>query len=244
MEDKLEKEKDGMLISKRLQSKTLDPDMDNFFRQDYRGALSAWFQTKPLNRHDQAAGCWEGFLEHSWCHQAHGVHILRRPTFVTLQLSCQDTDERHWLVERQIDGAKVRIHTSASICILNVILPSPAIFSNSFGPSALLFAAPTLTSITTYAEGFAPSGSSNDQFRISLSTIEVPLDEVLFNDNSFSGNAWGPGVNSAGRAIQHSIKKLDGSSSSKDWAVFDIVELRCNGLCDRIGQIRYAVLKL
>ena len=31
MEDKLDKEKDGMLISKRLQSETLDPDTDNFF---------------------------------------------------------------------------------------------------------------------------------------------------------------------------------------------------------------------
>ncbi|KAF8154258.1 hypothetical protein B0H34DRAFT_721157 [Crassisporium funariophilum] len=66
----------------------------------------------------------------------------------------------------------------------------PSLFSNSFGPSALLYAAPTLTTSMNYGEGFHPSGTStnaDDSFSISRPTIELPLDEILFSDEG----AWG-----------------------------------------------------
>ena len=65
----------------------------------------------------------------------------------------------------------------------------PPLFSTGFGPSALLYAAPTLTNAMNYGEGFNPSGA-NDSFSISRPTIELPLDEILFNDDMMSG--WVP----------------------------------------------------
>ncbi|KAF8900459.1 hypothetical protein CPB84DRAFT_1747457 [Gymnopilus junonius] len=58
----------------------------------------------------------------------------------------------------------------------------PSIFDNGFDPSALLYATPTLTNRMNYGEGFNPS-ASNDQFSISRPTIELPLDDILFNDD-------------------------------------------------------------
>jgi len=66
----------------------------------------------------------------------------------------------------------------------------PALFGDSFTPSALLFASPTLTTTMSYGEGFAPSGSIDDQFRISRPTIEVALDEILFNDDPVADDGW------------------------------------------------------
>ena len=59
----------------------------------------------------------------------------------------------------------------------------PPIFGAGFGPSALLYAAPTLTNPMNYGEGFDPSGA-NDSFSISRPTIELPFDEILFGDES------------------------------------------------------------
>ena len=64
----------------------------------------------------------------------------------------------------------------------------PPIFGTGFGPSALLYAAPTLTNPMNYGEGFDPSGA-NDSFSISRPTIELPLDEILFGDES---TGWVP----------------------------------------------------
>ena len=64
----------------------------------------------------------------------------------------------------------------------------PPIFGTGFGPSALLYAAPTLTNPMNYGEGFHPSGA-NDSFSISRPTIELPLDEILFGDES---TGWVP----------------------------------------------------
>ena len=64
----------------------------------------------------------------------------------------------------------------------------PPIFGAGFGPSALLYAAPTLTNPMNYGEGFDPSGA-NDSFSISRPTIELPLDEILFGDES---TGWVP----------------------------------------------------
>ena len=77
----------------------------------------------------------------------------------------------------------------------------PTLFSDSFGPSALLYAAPTLTTPMTYGEGFAPScAADDDQFRISRPTIELPLDEILFDDDSSSDGGWASAINALSAA--------------------------------------------
>lgn len=59
------------------------------------------------------------------------------------------------------------------------ILRFPSLFSNDFGPSALLYPTPTLTTPMNYGEGHTVS-RSND-FSIMRPTIELPLDELLSN---------------------------------------------------------------
>ncbi|KAH7906241.1 hypothetical protein BJ138DRAFT_990200, partial [Hygrophoropsis aurantiaca] len=57
----------------------------------------------------------------------------------------------------------------------------PSLFSNDFGPSALLYPSPTLTTPMNYGEGV--SNSSSHGFSIVRPTIELPLDELLSNDD-------------------------------------------------------------
>ena len=60
------------------------------------------------------------------------------------------------------------------------------LFNNSFSPSPLLYTASTLTTTMTYDEGlgYMPSGSSNDQFRISDPLLRCcSIDKILFNDD-------------------------------------------------------------
>ncbi|KAJ8516200.1 hypothetical protein ONZ45_g6468 [Pleurotus djamor] len=57
-------------------------------------------------------------------------------------------------------------------------LKFPSIFSSDFGPSALLFPAPTTTNSLSYGEGLSASAST-DGFGIVRPTIELPLDELL-----------------------------------------------------------------
>lgn len=89
----------------------------------------------------------------------------------------------------------------------------PTLFNDSFGPSALLYAAPTLTTPMTYGEGFAPSGSADDQFRISRPTIEVPLDEILFDDESSSDDGWASAINALSAAT---ITKFTSRNNAKE----------------------------
>ena len=96
------------------------------------------------------------------------------------------------------DTPSVKSTAPESVSVISVPIPQspsqalhfPSLFNDSFGPSALLYAAPTLTTTMTYGEGYTPSGSSDDQFRISRPTIEVPLDEILFDDNCSSDSNW------------------------------------------------------
>jgi GATA-binding protein, other eukaryote len=78
--------------------------------------------------------------------------------------------------------------TNSSSTWSSQFLHFPPIFGAGFGPSALLYAAPTLTNPMNYGEGFHPSGA-NDSFSISRPTIELPLDEILFGDES---TGWVP----------------------------------------------------
>ena len=80
--------------------------------------------------------------------------------------------------------------STTSVVPQSQALHFPALFNDSFTPSALLFASPTLTTTMSYGEGFAPSGSIDDQFRISRPTIEVALDEILFNDDPVADDDW------------------------------------------------------
>lgn len=72
---------------------------------------------------------------------------------------------------------------NCSAAFSSQFLHFPPLFSTDFGPSALLYAAPTLTNTMNYGEGFNPSGA-NDSFSISRPTIELPLDEILFADEA------------------------------------------------------------
>ncbi|KAH7923014.1 hypothetical protein BV22DRAFT_1036849 [Leucogyrophana mollusca] len=65
----------------------------------------------------------------------------------------------------------------------------PSLFSNDFGPSALLYASPTLTTPMNYGEGV--SNSSSQGFSIVRPTIELPLDELLSNvDPTEDAHMW------------------------------------------------------
>ncbi|RPD63428.1 hypothetical protein L227DRAFT_584549 [Lentinus tigrinus ALCF2SS1-6] len=65
----------------------------------------------------------------------------------------------------------------------------PSLFSNDFGPAALLFPSPSVSNPMTYGEGVA-STNNNDGFSIVRPTIELPLDELL---NADSPGGWSSG---------------------------------------------------
>ncbi|KAF7799007.1 hypothetical protein EIP86_010237, partial [Pleurotus ostreatoroseus] len=67
----------------------------------------------------------------------------------------------------------------------------PSLFSNDFGPAALLYPTPTLTNVMTYGEGLNASISSQatatNDVSMSRPTIELGLDELL---NADSPSSW------------------------------------------------------
>ncbi|KAK7026437.1 hypothetical protein VNI00_015672 [Paramarasmius palmivorus] len=69
-------------------------------------------------------------------------------------------------------------------------LKFPSLFSNDFGPSALLYPTPTLTNSMNYGEGLNPSSNQSDGFSIPRPTIELPLDDILSNVES--PRIWSP----------------------------------------------------
>ncbi|CAL1698472.1 unnamed protein product [Somion occarium] len=74
----------------------------------------------------------------------------------------------------------------------SVSLHFPSIFSNDFGPAALLYPTPTLTNTMTYGEGVGlNTHASSDGFSIVRPTIELPLDEILDAD---SPGGWSCGA--------------------------------------------------
>ncbi|KAI1787418.1 hypothetical protein LXA43DRAFT_951307 [Ganoderma leucocontextum] len=66
----------------------------------------------------------------------------------------------------------------------------PTLFSNDFGPSALLYPTPTVTNAMTYGEGVRSTNNNSDSFSIIRPTIELPLDELL---NADSPGGWSSG---------------------------------------------------
>ena len=98
------------------------------------------------------------------------------------------------------DTSSVKSTTSDPISIISAPLPQalhfPTLFNDSFGPSALLYAALTLMTTMTYSEGSIPTGSSDDQFCISRPILEVPLN-VLFKDDCSGDGNWASAINMA-----------------------------------------------
>lgn len=67
----------------------------------------------------------------------------------------------------------------------------PPLFSSDFGPAALLYPSPTLTTHMNYGEGLnAPNNNDTDGFSIPRPTIELPLDELL--NGVDSPRPWSP----------------------------------------------------
>ncbi|KAI0633089.1 hypothetical protein C8Q77DRAFT_1158510 [Trametes polyzona] len=85
----------------------------------------------------------------------------------------------------------------------------PSLFSDGFGPSALLYPTPTVTNPMTYGEGVGlSSNAASDGFSIPRPTIELPLDELL--------NADSPGGWSSGGYNHHDARHGDRLDSQED----------------------------
>ncbi|KAA1475739.1 hypothetical protein DENSPDRAFT_784052 [Dentipellis sp. KUC8613] len=65
----------------------------------------------------------------------------------------------------------------------------PSLFSNDFGPAALLYPSPSLTNGMSYGEGVRNNNTNSDNFSIIRPTIELPLDELLV-ESSDSPGPW------------------------------------------------------
>ncbi|KAL4242458.1 GATA-type domain-containing protein [Abortiporus biennis] len=90
-------------------------------------------------------------------------------------------------------------HTNSDDNYSTASLRFPSLFSNDFGPSALLYPTPTLTNAMTYGEGVA-STTSSDGFSIVRPTIELPLDELL---NADSPGGWSSSISNDTRSASH-----------------------------------------
>ncbi|TFK48174.1 hypothetical protein OE88DRAFT_1714090 [Heliocybe sulcata] len=67
----------------------------------------------------------------------------------------------------------------------------PSLFSNDFGPAALLYPTPTLSTSLNYGEGVNQNQNSSDSFSIARPTIELALDDFLNGvDHSDSPASW------------------------------------------------------
>jgi GATA-binding protein len=102
--------------------------------------------------------------------------------------------------------------SSASSTQQQQSLRFPDLFKTDFGPSALLYAAPTLTTRMNYGEGLNPPSLSNDSFSISRPTIELAIDDLLYEDSSSGDDESHPNHWSAMMAAQ--LQGLSGGNES------------------------------
>ncbi|KAI6025484.1 hypothetical protein EDC04DRAFT_2573818 [Pisolithus marmoratus] len=88
-------------------------------------------------------------------------------------------------------ASRKRKHPSSAMYELQQpTLKFPSLFSNDFGPSALLSASPTLTTHMNYGEDVTRSSStSHHALSIFRPTIELPLDELLDSCNEETPSA-------------------------------------------------------
>ena len=109
-------------------------------------------------------------------------------------------------------------NSSATLSLQSQSLLFPPLFSTDFGPSALLYAAPTLTNPMNYGEGFNPSGTS-DSFSISRPTIELPLDEILFSDEILFGDeatGWIPATEVGSSSTTSTSDNTNGDNNTNN----------------------------
>ncbi|KAI6098888.1 hypothetical protein EDD16DRAFT_1498104 [Pisolithus croceorrhizus] len=87
-------------------------------------------------------------------------------------------------------ASRKRKHPSSAMCELQPTLKFPSLFSNDFGPSALLSASPTLATPMNYGEDVTYSSSTTHHaLSIFRPTIELPLDELLDSCNEETPSA-------------------------------------------------------
>ncbi|KAF5366853.1 hypothetical protein D9758_006439 [Tetrapyrgos nigripes] len=80
--------------------------------------------------------------------------------------------------------------SSSNTSVDSQSLRFPSLFSDDFGPSALLYPSPTLKNRMNYGEATAPHDNDQDGFSIPRPTIELPLDELLSTVDS--PRPWSP----------------------------------------------------
>lgn len=95
---------------------------------------------------------------------------------------------------------------SITVSPQDAFLRFPSIFSSDFGPSALLYPTPTLTTSMNYGEGVRHSFPSNDSFDIARPTIELPLDELLMEPGD---EAWSVPAFASSSATDSQSRQLD-----------------------------------
>ncbi|KAI6102779.1 hypothetical protein F5141DRAFT_1008162 [Pisolithus sp. B1] len=87
-------------------------------------------------------------------------------------------------------ASRKRKHPSSAMYELQPTLKFPSLFSNDFGPSALLSASPTLATPMNYGEDVTYSSSTaHHALSIFRPTIELPLDELLDSCNEETPSA-------------------------------------------------------
>jgi GATA-binding protein, other eukaryote len=101
--------------------------------------------------------------------------------------SNNDTDTLNHCSHRDTD-------TTTTTTDADHLLRFPSIFSNDFGPSAILYPAPTVTNPINYGEGVCPTAPTTDSFDIVRPTIELPLDELLTESSAPRHGLYPPSV--------------------------------------------------
>ncbi|KAF8651076.1 hypothetical protein AX16_004938 [Volvariella volvacea WC 439] len=124
---------------------------------------------------------------------AHHAQESRSNDMVVVNDEANDKDPPKQF-QRPRKSAQHALNTNTTPTISNANTPQaslrfPPVFSSDFGPSALLFPTPTLTTRMNYGEGLNPS-SSSDVFSVARPTIELPLDELLNNVESADSPDW------------------------------------------------------
>ncbi|RDX49736.1 hypothetical protein OH76DRAFT_1515009 [Lentinus brumalis] len=110
-----------------------------------------------------------------------------RSTAAAEEGATKDTDDRDQPLTQRGRKTKLEAHNKEDL-YHTASLRFPSLFSNDFGPAALLFPSPSTTNPMTYGEGVA--STNNDGFSIIRPTIELPLDELL---NADSPGGWSSG---------------------------------------------------
>ncbi|KAJ3782522.1 hypothetical protein GGU10DRAFT_275361, partial [Lentinula aff. detonsa] len=109
----------------------------------------------------------------------------------------------------------------------------PPLFSSDFGPAALLYPSPTLTTHMNYGEDFTtrpyehePNDSQSNQsyspFSIARPTIELPLDELLHSFNANNTDHDQNGVNDGESSVDVDVDSADDSDSDESSESVDL----------------------